>query len=536
MLATKAFVGLLVAEVLYLTVKLDSEHLDRLPSGWAALADWPAQFLRLAITIGFVTIAFGGRALWDTWGSQLRAGERALVDRGASLIIHFGFLASFARISSILFEGAGDVQPAPALWVSLWLLAALVTLLAWGHALLPLSRWGVVLNEQRATFASGAMIGLVACTLGFASESFWAPFARQTFAILAMILGVVYQDVVSDPSTLTVGTSAFTVQIAPGCSGYEGVGLVLVVLTVYLFLFRRELRFPAALTLLPLGAFCIWVLNFARIVALIAIGDAGWQDVAAGGFHSQAGWLCFNAVSLGFVALTRKVGAFSKAADAEPAPDTDQGRTDFTSPYLAPFLALLAAAMITGALSAGFDWLYPSRLVVLAAVFWAFRGSYAVLNWSVSWIGFAYGVAAFAIWIALLPEGASAKASWPVALESVGSGWALAWLVARTIGYVIAVPVAEELAFRAYLTRRFWRPNADALPIGTFTWGAFLLSSLIFGAFHGQRWLAGTLAGMLFALAFYRRGSIGNAVLAHATTNGLLAAYVFATGHWSAWS
>src|SRR5215510_12488047 len=124
MLATTAFGGLLLAEVLYLTITLDSEHLNRLPSGWAALADWPAQFLRLAITIGFVTIAFGGRALWDTWGSQLRARERALVDRGASLIVHFGALASFAWISSRLFEGAGDVQQAPALWVSFWLLAA----------------------------------------------------------------------------------------------------------------------------------------------------------------------------------------------------------------------------------------------------------------------------------------------------------------------------------------------------------------------------------------------------------------------------
>src|SRR5262245_2566631 len=278
MLATTAFGGLLLAEVLYLTITLDSEHLNRLPSGWAALADWPAQFLRLAITIGFVTIAFGGRALWRTWRSQLHAPHRGLVNRGAYLILHFAALALFAWISSTLFEGAGHVQKGPALWVSLWLLAAVVTLLAWGHALLPLSRWEVVLSEQRATFGCGATIGVVAWALGFISESFWAPLARQTFAILAMILGVLYPDVVSDPSTLTIGTSAFAVQIAPECSGYEGVGLVVGVLTVYLFLFRRELRFPAALMLLPLGAFCIWVLNLARIVALIAIGDAGWQD------------------------------------------------------------------------------------------------------------------------------------------------------------------------------------------------------------------------------------------------------------------
>jgi membrane protease YdiL (CAAX protease family) len=56
-----------------------------------------------------------------------------------------------------------------------------------------------------------------------------------------------------------------------------------------------------------------------------------------------------------------------------------------------------------------------------------------------------------------------------------------------------------------------------------------------FGALHG-RWLAGTLAGLCYALALYRRGRLGDAVLAHATTNALIAADVLATGTWSLWS
>ena len=70
--------------------------------------------------------------------------------------------------------------------------------------------------------------------------------------------------------------------------------------------------------------------------------------------------------------------------------------------------------------------------------------------------------------------------------------------------------------------------------LGRFTWFSFLFSSVIFGVLHG-RWLAGTLAGMLFALALYRRGKLGDAVVAHATTNALLAAYVLATGRWALW-
>ena len=53
---------------------------------------------------------------------------------------------------------------------------------------------------------------------------------------------------------------------------------------------------------------------------------------------------------------------------------------------------------------------------------------------------------------------------------------------------------------------------------------------------HGGFWLAGTIAGMSFALALYQRRALGDAVLAHATTNGLIAVYVLTTGRWSVWS
>jgi membrane protease YdiL (CAAX protease family) len=58
---------------------------------------------------------------------------------------------------------------------------------------------------------------------------------------------------------------------------------------------------------------------------------------------------------------------------------------------------------------------------------------------------------------------------------------------------------------------------------------------VLFGALHA-RWLAGALAGMLYAVAVYRRGELADAVLAHATTNALIAAYVLATGTWSLWA
>jgi membrane protease YdiL (CAAX protease family) len=54
-------------------------------------------------------------------------------------------------------------------------------------------------------------------------------------------------------------------------------------------------------------------------------------------------------------------------------------------------------------------------------------------------------------------------------------------------------------------------------------WFSFLLSPVRFGLLH-NRWLAGIIAGMLFALALYRCGQLGDAVVAHVTANALIAA------------
>jgi CAAX prenyl protease-like protein len=91
------------------------------------------------------------------------------------------------------------------------------------------------------------------------------------------------------------------------------------------------------------------------------------------------------------------------------------------------------------------------------------------------------------------------------------------------------------LAFRGFLTRRLVAEDFESIPLGRFGWFSFVLSSFAFGLLHG-RWLAGTMAGMLFAWALYRRGRVMDAVLAHATANGLLTIYVLGTQNWAAWS
>ena len=334
-----------------------------------------------------------------------------------------------------------------------------------------------------------------------------------------------------------VGTTQFSVAIYPACAGYEGIGLMVVFTAAYFWLFRRRLRFPQAFILLPCGILVIWLVNGLRIASLIMFGTHVSPQIALGGFHSHMGWLGFIAVALGLVWVTQQMPFFAVAESASKAKPRGPNPT---SAYLAPLMALLAVTMVTGVFSSGFDWLYPARVLGTAAAIWFFwRQSLTRLHlargWS--WGAFSIGVVVFAVWMGLewATGNTNTGTAIPNSLEEMPAGFATAWLLFRVLGSVVTVPIAEELAFRGYLLRRLISANFDQLSFPRFTWLSFLLSSVLFGALHG-RWLAGTVAGMFYAWAMYRRGRVADATLAHATTNALIAADVLILGNWSLWN
>jgi exosortase E/protease (VPEID-CTERM system) len=370
---------------------------------------------------------------------------------------------------------------------------------------------------------------------GFVTEDAWAPMAPVTFRAVSALLGLFTNQLVADSSRLVIGTTRFDVSIAPACSGYEGVGLIVVFLSLYLWLCRKDLRFPAAFILLPLGAVTIWLVNIIRIVALIAIGSAGWPAVAAGGFHSQAGWIAFNAIAIAFVALTVRVNAFSRV---DRMVVTRHASDDLTIPLLAPFVALATATMVTRAFSAGFEWLYPVRVAAVAVVLWRYRATYLALvrPWTWSWWPVAAAVVTTIVWVFAARSTGVDRGLWFAATTALPRSAAIGWMVARTLGYVAVAPIVEELAFRGYLIRRLQSATVEADGLGRFSTVAVVGSSLLFGLLHGHLWVAGTVAGLAFAAVFCRRGRIADAIVAHAMTNGLLAIYACTTGQWAVWS
>jgi exosortase E/protease (VPEID-CTERM system) len=516
--------ALYVLELLAISIWLDAELLH----GRGALAnlvhDWGASSLRLAVALALGSLIFAE--------SRARGNFNRISDRCATfgigwplLAAHAGGMGLFVWLSWMLFQHSGP--GALANWlVLLWGLTGIASSALAACALIPVRVWIEIFRSTGDAWIFGLTASVVAVTLGTVAQKLWPPLSHWTLSMVATMLRPFVSALVVDPSTMSIGTQAFHVEISQECSGYEGMGLILAFSSAWLWFFRSQWRFPQALLLLPAGVAIMWIANSARIAGLILLGIAGAPQIALGGFHSQAGWIAFNAVAIGMCVLALRIPALvhqeeHKVESANP-----------TAPYLMPFLAILAAAMISRALSSDFEWFYSLRVIAAAGALWYFRRSYRELDWRCGWLAIATGVVVFGIWIGLEPRASSAA---PVALVQATSTARIAWLTLRVIGAVTMVPIAEELAFRGFLLRRLASSDFEAVGWRTFSWIPFLISSVAFGILHGERWLAGTIAGALFALVQLRRGRIGDAIVAHAVANALVAAWVLVAGRWQLW-
>ena len=444
------------------------------------------------------------------------------------LLAHLVSLSVFVSLASLIYAG----QSSSNFLIATWAVSSLAVAVTAGCTALPPAAWREWFNRSGSLWMYAAIASGLACWAGSIFRSLWAPVTASTFALVKLLLSFVDNQLVVEPQRMLVGTAGFAVIITPECSGVEGMGLFLIFSVFWLILFRDELRFPHALALVPLGVVALYLLNALRITALVLIGDAGWKDIAVRGFHSQAGWIAFNGVTLLLLVGARRIAWFR--AVAEPAEALDEFPA---APYLIPFLAVLAAGILSGAMTAHFEWFYSLRLLAVAIALWLFRKRYQSVDWKFGWLGAIVGAAVFVLWIAIdrLMPPATIATGMPSELANSPAAVQVAWLASRVAGAVIAVPVVEELAFRGFGLRRLIAEEFEAVPWHQSTAVALSISSIAFGVLHGGLWVAGILAGFLYGLVMVRRGRLGESIGAHATTNALLAAYVLLTGRWDLW-
>jgi CAAX prenyl protease-like protein len=519
---------------------------------------WAFRFM-VALAVSLALFAY---ARADSRWPLINSAARGTPIRPSWLALHVALLLPLAPLSYFLY-GHGVVMPF-ALQLALWLGFALAAVLALLRALGPWPMWRQAAGMLGALWLYAAITAALAAGAMQWSESLWGPTAAVTFEAVRAVLLPFIPSLQADAATRVLSSRHFAVEVSDVCSGLEGAGLLLAFCGAWLLCFRREYIFPRALILIPLGLALSFALNVVRIAALMLIGDAGFPGVAQYGFHSQAGWIAFNCAA-GLIAFASRRSTYLnlaarqerallrlRAAAALPAAAASgaagvggsaaaagdaaaAGATENpTAVYLLPFLLILLAGMIARAVSSGFEQLYVLRLVAAAAALaWGWPKLRA-LSWRCSWRGPLAGVAVFALWI-LAARLLTRSSAMPAALAAMSSPARTLWITARVTAAVITVPLAEELAFRGYLMRRIAAADFETVRFGSVGATALIVSAVAFGIGHGTLWLAGVAAGLIYGAVLMRTERFGEAVVAHVTTNALLAAYVLLWGQWQLW-
>jgi CAAX prenyl protease-like protein len=185
-------------------------------------------------------------------------------------------------------------------------------------------------------------------------------------------------------------------------------------------------------------------------------------------------------------------------------------------------------------------WLYALQAAVPLLFLLAFRSDYRELaeaprSPAALLLALATGIGVFILWIVPMPAWMSTGET-VAPFRPVGPDQTPLWglIAVRAFGAVLVVPVMEELFWRSFLMR--WIDRRDFLhwPPAQVSWTGIFASSAVFALAHSL-WLAGLAAGLAYAWVYRRTGNLWYPVLAHATTNGALAAWVVATGDWSYW-
>lgn len=435
--------------------------------------------------------------------------------------------------------------------VALWLALFVLLVLAITAVVAPLREVAAILRQLGPAWLYAsvcAALSLVICFLVGKAWSVHGLYFEQalgdaTFGATKHVLEWIYPQVVSVPSAEILGTPNFPVLIKGWCSGIEGMMLIGTLTVAWLIFARRELQIWRAILLVPLSMLVIWLLNLVRLVSLIAIGNAGHKQAAINGFHSVAGWISFNVVSVCFLLTANRIRWF-REPESENAEDglNPTGATfrwrNVPAIYLTPFLAIVAASLVSLATTGGFEWLYPLRFVVAVVVLWCFRKEYRNIDWKFGWAGIVAGLAIAVVWLVVRlwwlrsPAGPDLTA---VGLAQLRRWERVSWIVVRVLAAVTTVPIAEELAFRGFVARRVMSEDVESVPNGRLSFMAIVVSSVLFGVMHGDMWAMGIASGVVFALLAKFRGRLGEAVAAHVVANLVIAVAALLLRNYSLW-
>ncbi|MGE4520127.1 MAG: CAAX prenyl protease-related protein [Desulfobacteraceae bacterium] len=206
-------------------------------------------------------------------------------------------------------------------------------------------------------------------------------------------------------------------------------------------------------------------------------------------------------------------------------------------PYILPFLFFALLTYILPLTGLDAIYVYPLKtLIVFLVLLYFWKKIRDEIKFQPDYTAVLAGIIVFFVWVGLegfYPAIGNDDAVIPFELSSERSA-VYFWIFIRFLGACVAVPIIEELFWRSFALRFLIDPDIKKIPFATFSWFSFITVSVAFG-FEHFRWLPGIIAGLVYALLYYRTKNLFSPVVSHAVTNFLLGVYVILTGQFEFW-
>ena len=218
---------LLLLQLMAISLGFDASRPEISASGaWFGFIAQAGQFAKVLVAI-LVCIVLG---LWPRLQRHLETLHRAAGGRWnylpiAAQLLSFGVFAWFTAAIFGDRVAAGDISDGLVLG---WFATLISTALLWLLALAPVGYWRRLAAEEPRVLLAALAVGLAAWWLATYAQSLWTPLSEMTFRLSATLLDLVYPEIFVDAETRRLGAGDFIVNIAPQCSGYEGIGLMAV--------------------------------------------------------------------------------------------------------------------------------------------------------------------------------------------------------------------------------------------------------------------------------------------------------------------
>ena len=207
---------------------------------------WVFRFM-IAYAASLAILVYTGR---DRRFAESNAAAAGAPVRWQFAVLHLVLLIPFALFSANLYSRTTGI-PFAVLALG-WHASAAGCAAALFLCLAPWPLWIRTLRQAGAMllFAIAPALGAV-LTIQW-SQQLWRPAAQVSFRLVELMLRPLVPNLHVDSVALSFATPRFAVVVSDACSGLEGMGLMLIFCSAWLWYFRREFRFPRALSIICL--------------------------------------------------------------------------------------------------------------------------------------------------------------------------------------------------------------------------------------------------------------------------------------------